>query len=67
MYKLQLYSAEGKLFGGPARVKLLQLVEKATENDYNRKRLYNFRDPDTNEKYTCWIMQTKKISSSTNC
>lgn len=52
MYKLQLYSSEGTLFGGPARVKLLQLVEKATENDYNRKRLYDFRDPDTNEKYT---------------
>ena len=52
LYKLQLYSAEGMLFGGPAQVKLLKLVEMATENDYNRKRLYDFRDPDTNEKYT---------------
>ncbi len=52
LYKLQLYSSEGTLFGGPARVKLLKLVEKATENDYRLKRLYDFRDPDTNEKYT---------------
>ena len=52
LYKLQLYSSEGALFGGPARVKLLKLVEKATENDYRLKRLYDFRDPDTNEKYT---------------
>lgn len=52
MYKLQLYSSVGTLFGGPAQVKLLRLVEKATENDYRRKRLYDFRDPETNEKYT---------------
>ena len=29
LYKLQLYSIEGTLFGGPAGVKLLKLVEQA--------------------------------------
>ncbi|WP_033149438.1 hypothetical protein [Prevotella sp. RM4] len=51
MYKLQLLSTEGTLFGGPAGVKLLKLVEQAIENDYRRKR-FDFRDPETNEKYT---------------
>lgn len=51
LYKLQLYSTEGTLFGGPAGVKLLKLVEQAIENDYRRKR-FDFRDPETNEKYT---------------
>ena len=51
MYQLQLYSIEGTLFGGPAGVKLLKLVEQAIENDYRRKR-FDFRDPETNEKYT---------------
>ena len=51
LYKLQLYSIEGTLFGGPAGVKLLKLVEQAIENDYRRKR-FDFRDPETNEKYT---------------
>lgn len=51
MYKLQLLSIEGSLFGGPAGVKLLKLVEQAIENDYRRKR-FDFRDPETNEKYT---------------
>lgn len=52
LYKLQLNSSEGTLFGGPAQVKLMKLVEQATENDYRKKRLYDFRDPETNEKYT---------------
>jgi hypothetical protein len=51
LYKLQLLSTEGTLFGGPAGVKLLKLVEQVTENDYRRKR-FDFRDPETNEKYT---------------
>ena len=51
LYKLQLLSTEGTLFGGPAGVKLLKLVEQAIENDYRRKR-FDFRDPETNEKYT---------------
>ena len=51
LYKLQLLSIEGSLFGGPAGVKLLKLVEQAIENDYRRKR-FDFRDPETNEKYT---------------
>lgn len=51
MYKLQLLSTEGSLFGGPAGVKLLKLVEQAIENDYRRKR-FDFRDSETNEKYT---------------
>lgn len=52
VYKLQLYSSEGTLFGGPARVKLLELVEKTIENDYKCKRSIVFRDPATDEKYT---------------
>ncbi len=52
LYKLQLNSSEGTLFGGPAQVKLMKLVEQATENDYRKKRLYDFRDPESNEKYT---------------
>ena len=51
LYKLQLLSTEGTLFGGPAGVKLLKLVEQAIENDYRRKR-FDFRDSETNEKYT---------------
>lgn len=51
VYKLQLYSSEGTLFGGPARVKLLELVEMVTQNDYHGKRLIVFKNPDTNEKY----------------
>ena len=51
LYKLQLLSIEGSLFGGPAGVKLLKLVEQAIENDYRRKR-FDFRDSETNEKYT---------------
>ena len=52
LYKLRLYSSVGTLFGGPARVKLFKLVEKTIENDYQRRRLYDFRDPDSKEKYT---------------